>query len=100
MFFKLTPYVRWTDARFSQHCLPWQAVEENSQQSVGVQGQYEKHFAQVEFISGIDIDLTRGELIGIASRGFLGNYSPRHSLHDYDVDATLCITLRTFKMVH
>ena len=86
--FKLTPYVRWTDMRFSQHYLPWQAVEENSQQSVGVQGQYEKHFAQVEFISGIDIDLTSGELIESQAEDFSATIPP--GIHyDYDVDATL-----------
>ncbi|MFA3791063.1 TonB-dependent receptor [Aliiglaciecola sp. SL4] len=86
--FKLTPYVRWTDMRFLQHYLPWQALEENSQQSVGVQGQYEKHFNDVEFISGIDIDLTNGELTESQAEDFSATI-PKGVHYDYDVDATL-----------
>ncbi|MDO6695235.1 TonB-dependent receptor [Aliiglaciecola sp. 3_MG-2023] len=86
--FKLTPYVRWTDMRFLQHYLPWQALEENSQQSIGVQGQYEKHFTGVEFISGIDVDLTNGELTEFQADDFSPTI-PQGLHYDYDVDATL-----------
>ncbi|WP_252728985.1 TonB-dependent receptor [Aliiglaciecola lipolytica] len=86
--FKLTPYVRWTDMRFLQHYLPWQALEENSQQSVGIQGQYEKHFTDVEFISGIDVDLTNGELTESQGEDFSPTI-PQGVHYDYDVDATL-----------
>jgi outer membrane receptor protein involved in Fe transport len=84
----LTPYVRWTDMHFSQHYLPWQSEEQNSHQSVGFQGQYETYFANIELLSGIDLDATNGELRETQAEDFAPTL-PQGTHYDYDVDALL-----------
>ncbi|MFC4701442.1 TonB-dependent receptor [Glaciecola siphonariae] len=82
-----TPYVRWNEMTFLQHFLPWQALEENSHSSLGLQVQYDTQFAGAQWISGIDIDATFANLNETQAEDFSPNI-PAGDHYDYDVDAT------------
>ena len=60
--FSITPYIRSTDMQFLQHFLPWQPLDENSHNSVGVQAQFQKDYGDLTWLSGFDVDFTQGQL--------------------------------------
>ena len=66
----LTPYMRSNEMEFRMHFLPGSAnttVEENSHSSFGVQTAYARSTAAVDYVAGIDIELTNGELTEVQS---------------------------------
>lgn len=85
---KITPYVRWANMKFLQHFLPWKGLEENSQRSVGVQGQVQKSFNEFDATFGLDIDLTQGDLRETQKDPFAPTI-PQGEHYDYSVDALL-----------
>lgn len=82
----LTPYVRWNSMAFLQHFLPWQAVEENRHASAGLQTQYTYRFGGIDWVSGIDVDLTRGSLLENQANDFSPSV-PQGVHYDYRVNA-------------
>ncbi len=84
----LTPYMRSNEMQFRMHFLPGNPVEENSHDSIGLQTAYARQTANVDYVAGIDIELTTGELTEIQSEPdtpFGGFLQGTH--YDYEVDA-------------
>ena len=82
----ITPYWRDTDMEFLQHFLPWQSVEENGQESLGLNTRLATNLEPVSLNSGIDIDLTDGWLKETQADPFSPN-QPQGVHYDYQVDA-------------
>jgi outer membrane receptor protein involved in Fe transport len=86
--FSVTPYVRWNEMAFLQHFLPWQALEENTHSSLGVQTQYNFDGAGASWLTGVDLDLTQANLGETQERDFSPSV-PAGEHYDYDVNANL-----------
>ena len=84
----ITPYLRWNEMAFLQHFLPWKALEENSHQSVGVQGRYSLTTDAIDWTLGLDVDITDGELQETQDQPFSPTI-PQGDHYDYQVDATI-----------
>jgi len=85
---EVTPYFRWTDMAFLQHFLPWQSLEENSQQGFGFKSQYEKRYQAMTLLAGIDADFTEGELTETQAEAFSPTI-PQGDHYDYSVQANV-----------
>lgn len=83
----LTPYMRWNQMQFLQHFLPWQALEQNSHSSLGLQAQYDVDFAGASWVSGVDIDVTSANLNETQQQDFSPSI-PAGDHYNYDVDAS------------
>ena len=87
----LTPYARSNDMSFIMHFLPGQATENNSHTSVGMQTSYARSTAGVDYVAGIDVELTQGELSEVQTEDNVfsfGNLAYAKGTHyDFDVDA-------------
>ncbi|WP_245921652.1 TonB-dependent receptor [Bowmanella denitrificans] len=59
---QLTPYLRWQQMDFLQHYVPWQAQEQNGQRSLGLQAQYSHAAGALNWLAGVDLELTDGDL--------------------------------------
>ncbi|WP_339720794.1 TonB-dependent receptor [uncultured Paraglaciecola sp.] len=84
----ITPYVRWADMQFLQHFLLWQPLEENSQTSLGAQLQFQKDYGDLTWLSGVDVDLTNGQLTETQAEDFSPTI-PAGVHYDYKVNATV-----------
>lgn len=82
--FNITPYVRANQMAFLQHYLPWQALEENSHNSVGIQSQFIQRFAELSVLSGFDWDQTWGKLSEYQAEPFSATI-PQGMHYDYNV---------------
>jgi len=84
----LTPYARSNDMTFIMHFLPTNPIEENSHTSVGLQTAYARSTAGVDYVAGIDVELTQGELSEVQTEGAdqYNNYLPG-THYDFEVDA-------------
>jgi outer membrane receptor protein involved in Fe transport len=87
----LTPYARSNDMSFIMHFLPGQATENNSHTSVGLQTSYARSTDGVNYVAGIDVELTQGELSEVQTEDNVfsfGNLAYAKGTHyDFDVDA-------------
>ncbi len=84
----LTPYARSNDMTFLMHFLPGKATEHNSHTSIGLQTAYARTAANVEYIAGIDVELTKGELSEIQSGpNVFGTKYAQGTHYDFEVDA-------------
>jgi iron complex outermembrane receptor protein len=87
----LTPYARSNDMTFRMHFLPTNPIEENSHTSVGLQTSYARSTAGVDYVAGIDVELTEGELSEVQTED--NAYSDeiltyaKGTHYDFDVDA-------------
>ena len=84
----LTPYWRKNSMEFLQHFLPWQPVERNGHQSLGLQAAITKQTDTLNWIAGVDFDMTEGWLTEIQSDPFSPN-QPQGTHYNYEVDATV-----------
>ena len=92
----LTPYYRDTDMEFLMHFLPGTPVEENGHSSFGLQTMYSSMLtSELEWIAGIDFELTDGYLRQTQAGGF-GSF-PAGRQYDFDVDAQLISPYAQFK---
>ena len=88
-----TPYVRYTDMDFLQHFLPGDPLEQNKQQSIGVQSSLHSTGRDgIELIAGLDVEFTHGELTqsqdtATPGSAFLRMTVPAGKHYDYSVDA-------------
>ncbi|WDE09338.1 TonB-dependent receptor [Thalassomonas viridans] len=82
----ITPYLRQTRMEFLQHYLPWQSLEENSHKSIGVKTLYSRSGQDIGWHSGLDAELTRGELTETQPEAFSANI-PRGDHYDYKVNS-------------
>ena len=83
----ITPYLRSNSMVFLQHYLPWQSRESNEHDSIGVQASLSSVTDWGSYITGIDIDVTEGELTEDQADAFSPN-QPAGIHYDYRVDAT------------
>ncbi len=84
---QITPYLRANEMAFLQHFLPWQALEENKHQSLGVQSKVNYSLNGINLISGIDLDYTHGSLRETQDDDFSPSI-PAGVHYDYKVKAT------------
>jgi outer membrane receptor protein involved in Fe transport len=82
----ITPYYRRTGMEFLQHFVPWQPVEKNGQDSLGLRLALSDTSGGFSWQSGLDFDLTRGWLSEVQAEEFSPN-QPAGVHYDYDVDA-------------
>lgn len=89
---QITPYLRYNQMDFLMHFLPGTPVEENSQQSVGVQiNRVGVISDKIKLKIGSDIDLTKGEVLQYQSNetesdsAFLRAVLPKGRHYDYNV---------------
>lgn len=91
----ITPYIRLTDMSFRQHFLPGKPLEENGQQSVGLQSAYYLGLAESFQLSiGIDGEISDGFLkqtqqSPTEGSAFLQATIPAGKHYDYDVNASM-----------
>jgi len=92
---QVTPYLRALDMTFLMHFLPGQPLEENNQQSIGIQnGFYINEGSAFTVIAGVDVDYTRGALRQTQENptegsAFLQETIPSGKQYDYDVDSLM-----------
>jgi iron complex outermembrane receptor protein len=84
----ITPYVRKTEMDFIQHFLPGQAIEENGQESIGVQSLWYNG----NWVFGADVEFTSAYLEEFQDKPtqgspFLVATIPAGDHYDYDVNA-------------
>ena len=83
----LTPYLRDNDMEFLQHYLPWQPVEENAHDSLGLRATVQTNTDTLRWINGIDVEYTNASLKETQDEDFSPNQPP--GVHyDYQVNAT------------
>ena len=82
--FSITPYIRSNSMEFLQHYVPWQAVEKNSHNSIGIQSQFSQHYADVHLLSGFDWDQSWGDLSEFQPDNFSATI-PQGMHYDYSV---------------
>ncbi len=58
----LTPYFRTNEMAFFMHFLPGTPLENNEHTSFGLQASYARDTGKLSYVTGIDIELTEGEL--------------------------------------
>lgn len=92
----LTPYFRNTEMKFLMHFLPGQPLEENGQQSFGLQASHGYFMAEdFEILTGLDIEISKGYLKQTqatalnGSNAFLNATLPSGKQYDFDVDVKL-----------
>ncbi len=95
----LTPYMRSNEMAFRMHFLPGSAdtpVEENNHNSIGLQTAYASRAGSANYVAGIDIELTSGELTEVQSGPDKYAFGSTTSIdyaqgthYDYEVDAQL-----------
>lgn len=84
----LTPYFRDNHMEFLQHYLPWQPVEKNGHDSLGLRASLETNARAVRWINGIDVEYTNATLKEIQDTDFSPN-QPAGVHYDYKVGAAV-----------
>ncbi|MFT4614838.1 MAG: iron complex outermembrane receptor protein [Bacteroidia bacterium] len=84
----ITPYLRSNEMEFLQHFLPWQPVEENEHDSLGIRASIHTLVDDVSWIIGLDTEYTDGTLKEVQADGFSAN-QPAGVHYDYQVDASV-----------
>jgi iron complex outermembrane recepter protein len=92
----VTPYFRKTEMDFLMHFLPGAPLEENGQESYGLQTMFSSSGSgDLQWLAGIDIEFTDGYLrqtqasATVHSSAFLRATLPAGQHYDFDVDAEL-----------
>lgn len=83
----VTPYLRDNEMQFLQHFLPWQSLEENGHQSLGIRASVHTRGDGYTWVNGVDLEYTDGWLKETQAEDFSPN-QPRGVHYDYQVDAT------------
>ncbi|GGO64471.1 TonB-dependent receptor [Bowmanella pacifica] len=83
---QIRPYMRWQQMDFLQHYVPWQATEDNSQQSIGVQARYLFEGKDLNWQAGLDTEISAGELQEFQDKPFSATI-PQGMHYDYRVIA-------------
>ena len=83
----LTPYFRGNNMEFLQHYLPWQPVEKNGHDSLGLRTTLETDAGALRWINGIDLEYTDATLKETQDTDFSPN-QPAGVHYDYQVGAT------------
>ena len=92
----ITPYARANDMEFLQHFLPWQPVEENDHQSLGLRGALRMQSGNTDWTLGSDLEYTDANLTETQDEPFSPN-QPAGVHYDYQVDATVAAAYGQFR---
>lgn len=84
----ITPYLRDNDMKFLQHYLPWQPVEKNKQNSVGLRAIINTDGTMISWANGVEMEYTDGRLKEYQEEDFSPN-QPQGLHYDYKVDASM-----------
>lgn len=84
----IKPYVRSNDMAFLQHYLPWQAIEKNGHNSVGMQATYSQTLPGGTLLSGFDWDQSWGDLSEFQPNEFSAAI-PQGMHYDYAVKSRI-----------
>ena len=84
----LTPYLRSNDMTFLMHFLPWQPVEKNRHDSLGMRAAINSELDKGSWANGIELEYTDGRLKEYQEEEFSPN-QPVGIHYDYRVDASL-----------
>ena len=84
----LTPYFRSNEMDFFMHFLPGTPLEKNAHDSIGLQSSYARQAANVSYVAGIDIELTKGKLSEVQEGpNVFGTKYPQGTHYDFEVEA-------------
>ena len=84
----ITPYLRDNKMEFLQHFLPWQPVEKNDHQSLGLRAALNTDLQDSSWANGMEVEYTDGNLKETQAQDFSPN-QPAGIHYDYQVDATV-----------
>ncbi|MBP6699937.1 MAG: TonB-dependent receptor [Halioglobus sp.] len=84
----ITPYLRDNEMQFLQHFVPWQPVEENSQDSLGLRAALNTDLEDSSWANGLEAEYTDGRLKEYQQQDFSPN-QPAGVHYDYQVGATV-----------
>ncbi len=84
----ITPYLRRNQMEFLQHFLPWQPVERNGHESVGLRTALHGEHNALSWVGGADMEITDGWLQEEQAQPFSPN-QPAGTHYDYQVDASV-----------
>ncbi len=84
----ITPYLRTNEMEFLQHFVPWQPVEENSQDSLGLRVALNTDLEDSSWANGLETEYTDGRLKEYQQQDFSPN-QPAGVHYDYQVGASL-----------
>lgn len=82
----LTPYARHAEMEFLMHFLPGQPVERNSHDSVGLLATVYGDGPRVDYVAGVDVETTRGELSEIQDQPTVFSFV-QGTHYDYEVSS-------------
>lgn len=84
----LTPYLRSNEMKFLMHFVPWQPVEKNQHDSVGMRAIINTELGNHSWANGIEVEYTDGSLKEYQQDDFSPN-QPAGIHYDYQVGATV-----------
>jgi len=84
----VTPYLRDNEMTFLQHFVPWQPVEKNSQDSLGLRAALNTELDRSSWANGLEVEYTDGRLKEYQQQDFSPN-QPAGVHYDYTVGATV-----------
>lgn len=93
---ELTPYLRANDMEFLQHFLPWQPVEKNEHESVGMRSLLRVSAGDTLVSNGLDLEYTDASLSEVQDEPFSAN-QPAGVHYEYDVGATTVAAYSQFQ---
>jgi iron complex outermembrane recepter protein len=82
----ITPYLRTNEMKFLQHFVPWQSVEKNSQDSLGLRVALNTNLGDSSWANGLEMEYTDGRLQEYQQNHFSPN-QPAGVHYDYKVVA-------------
>lgn len=85
--FSITPYFRHSEMNFSQHWVPWDTEEKNSQSSVGSQAQYQFQWYETNLVFGLDTEWSNSQLLENQTSPFSATI-PQGKHYDYKIKTT------------
>ena len=90
----VTPYFRRSEMQFLQHFLPGEPLEQNGQNSAGVQTSLSGTYGKLDWRSGVDFEWATGHLYEFQQRPAVGSAfvvatRPVGAHYDYDVDSLM-----------
>jgi len=90
----ITPYFRRSEMQFLQHFLPGEPLEQNGQNSAGVQTSLSGTNGKLDWRSGVDLEWATGHLYEFQQRPAVGSAfivatRPVGAHYDYDVDSLM-----------
>lgn len=84
----LTPYLRNNEMKFLMHFVPWQPVEKNQHDSLGMRAVINTESENNSWVNGIELEYTDGSLQENQQEDFSPN-QPAGIHYDYQVDASV-----------